>query len=240
MTKETALPFSCAHWTYYCDIVWWSNVSKDNDTWATLSNVARQQCCCQRATMSDTWPATDLTLTHHVSSAGDKKGSVFTPRDYMKQIVLLKCKITMVVNEKYLSAILLNLNFSSIFLTACFVCRNKTINNILPRVLFGGLTAHIVLFEQARNVSTVEFSFFFCAFPRTTQPVQNTQLRYPLPLLFTDVRLCTVAAASRCHTRVDVTRWFCREATYSLASLLPTTPQDSIQSKSHNLTQWLS
>ncbi len=142
--------------------------------------------------------------------------------------------------KKYLSAILLNWNFSSIFLTACFVCRNKTINNILPRVLFGGLTAHIVLFEQARNVSTVEFSFFFCAFPRTTQPVQNTQLRYPLPLLFTDVRLCTVAAASRCHTRVDVTRWFCREATYSLASLLPTTPQDSIQSKSHNLTQWLS
>ncbi len=162
--------------------------------------------CCTWPLSNDTWPATDLTLTHHVSSAGDKKGSVFTPRDYMKQIVLLKCKITMVVNEKYLSAILLNLNFSSIFLTACFVCRNKTINNILPRVLFGGLTAHIVLFEQARNVSTVESSFFFCAFPRTTQPVQNTQLRYPLPLLFTDVRLCTVAAASRCHTRVDVTR----------------------------------
>ncbi len=66
--------------------------------------------------MSDTWPATDLTLTHHVSSAGDKKGSVFTPRDYMKQIVLLKCKITMVVNEKYLSAILLNLkNFNGLF-----------------------------------------------------------------------------------------------------------------------------
>ncbi len=74
--------------------------------------------------MSDTWPATDLTLTHHVSSAGDKKGSVFTPRDYMKQIVLLKCKITMVVNEKYLSAILLNLNFSSIFFNGLF-CMQK-------------------------------------------------------------------------------------------------------------------
>ncbi len=155
--------------------------------------------------MSDTWPATDLTLTHHVSSAGDKKGSVFTPRDYMKQIVLLKCKITMVINEKYLSAILLNLNFSSIFLTACFVCRNKTINTILPRVLFGGLTAHIVLFEQARNVSTVELSFFFCAFPRTTQPVQNTQLRYP----FTSVYGRPSVYSSRgfsCYTRVDVTR----------------------------------
>ncbi len=155
--------------------------------------------------MSDTWPATDLTLTHHVSSAGDKKGSVFTPRDYTKQIVLLKCKITMVVNEKYLSAILLNLNFSSIFFNGLFCMQKQNYKqNFTSSSLWRIDSPYCPLRASQERVHCRVFFLFLrfsednTASTKHATSVSIAAVVYGRPSVYS-------SRGFSCHTRVDVT-----------------------------------
>lgn len=157
---------------------------------------------------------------------------------HIEQIEHYKCEITFVISEIYcfvsLMCFLQVCIWKTLWWWASYICIVFLLanikNDILPQVLFGGLTAHAVLFEQARNVSIVGFCvLFFRFFEHKTASSK---------LAASDILFPGMTPPSRWrHTRCCDNG---REGSCSVACVLSTTRQDKSQSKSHSLTHWLS